>query len=173
MPSGPSDDHWQTCYRQLAPKLLLFARQWLPSTADAEDVVQAAFVKFWRHRPDAEPEHYPLLYSAVRSTALDFLRGQDRRTRRENDRDRGLLRADEPYFDRTIERQESSALVEDALRRLPEAQREVLVLRLWSDLTFAQIAETLGESINTIASRYRYGIEALRKHLKPHEYERV
>lgn len=173
MPPGSPDENWQTCYRQLAPKLLLFARQWLPSVADAEDVVQAAFVKFWRHRPDAAPEHYPLLYSAVRSTALDFLRGNDRRTRRENDPDTGLLRKDEPYFDRTLEAHENSALVEDALRLLPEAQREVLVLRIWSDLTFAEIAGTLGESINTVASRYRYALEALRKHLKPHEYERV
>lgn len=173
MSHGSPDENWQTCYRQLAPKLLLFARQWLPSVADAEDVVQSAFVKFWRHRPDAAPEHYPLLYSAVRSTALDFLRGNDRRTRRENDPDTGLLRKDEPYFDRTLEARENSALVEDALRLLPEAQREVLVLRIWSDLTFAEIAETLGESINTVASRYRYALEALRKHLKPHEYERV
>jgi RNA polymerase sigma-70 factor (ECF subfamily) len=173
MSSGSSDENWQICYRQLAPKLLLFARQWLTSVADAEDVVQTAFVKFWRHRPDAATEHYPLLYSAVRSTALDYLRGHDRRTRRENDPDAGLLREDEPYFDRSIEQREDCAQLEQALRTLPEAQREVLVLRVWSDLTFAQIAETLGESVNTVAARYRYGLEALRKQLKPHEYERV
>jgi RNA polymerase sigma-70 factor (ECF subfamily) len=173
MLSGSSDENWQSCYRQLAPKLLLFARQWLPSPADAEDVVQTAFVKFWRHRPDAAPEHYPLLYSAVRSSALDFLRGNDRRTRRENDPDAGLLREDEPYFDHSIEQRENAAVLEQAMRTLPHPQREVLVLRIWSDLTFAQIAETLGESINTVAARYRYGLEALRKQLKPHEYERV
>ena len=170
---GRSDENWHACYRQLAPKLLLFARQWLPSVADAEDVVQASFVKFWKHRPDAAPEHYPLLYSTVRTTALDFLRGNDRRVRRENDPDSGVLRDGEPFFDNTIEQHENSALVEAALRGLPHPQREVLVLRIWSDLTFAQIAETLGESINTVASRYRYALEALRKHLKPHEYERV
>ena len=173
MHHGPSDENWKTCYRQLAPKLLLFARQWLPCPADAEDVVQAAFVKFWRHRPDAQPEHYPLLYSTVRTTALDFLRGNDRRTRRENDPDAGVLREDEPFFDHSIEQHENTALVEEALRWLPPPQREVLVLRIWSDLTFAQIAETLGESINTVASRYRYALDALRKHLKPHEYERA
>ena len=60
--------------------------------------------------------------------------------------------------------------VYDAIRN---AQREVIVLKIWGDLTFAQIAQTLGESINTVASRYRYALEALRKHIKPHEYERV
>jgi RNA polymerase sigma-70 factor (ECF subfamily) len=173
MSHGSSDEIWQTCYRQLAPKLLLFARQWLSSPADAEDVVQTAFVKFWRHRPDAAPEHYPLLYSAVRSSALDYLRGNDRRTRRENDPDAGMLREDEPYFDQSIAQRENAALIEQAMRVLPQPQREVLVLRIWSDLTFAQIAETLGESINTVAARHRYALEALRKHLNPHEYERV
>ena len=74
MPEPADDQPWRTCYAQLAPKLLLFARQWVASVADAEDVVQAAFVKFWRHRPDAEPEHYPLLYSTVRTCALDLIR---------------------------------------------------------------------------------------------------
>jgi RNA polymerase sigma-70 factor (ECF subfamily) len=173
MTPGHSDECWRQCYRQLAPKLLLFARQWVTCPADAEDVVQTAFVKFWRHRPEAQPEHYPLLYSAVRTTALDYLRGHDRRIRRENDPDAPMLREDEPFFDRTVEQRENCALVEEAMRWLPPPQREVLVLRLWSDLTFAQIAETLGESINTVAARYRYGLEALRKQLKPHEYERV
>ncbi|HYR59119.1 MAG TPA: sigma factor, partial [Chthoniobacteraceae bacterium] len=67
-----SDEPWRKCYRELAPKLLLFARQWVASAADAEDVVQTAFVKFWRRQPGAQPEHYPLLYSAVRTTALDL-----------------------------------------------------------------------------------------------------
>src|SRR5258705_6111538 len=71
-------DAWKTCYRELAPKLLLFARQWVAEPADAEDVVQTAFVKFWRKQPDAAREHYPLLYAAVRSTALDLLRRSER-----------------------------------------------------------------------------------------------
>jgi DNA-directed RNA polymerase specialized sigma24 family protein len=56
----------------------------MPSQADAEDVVQAAFVRFWKKHPAAEREHYPLLYAAVRTIALDTLRGNDRRIRREN-----------------------------------------------------------------------------------------
>ena len=52
-------------------------------------------------------------------------------------------------------------------------RREVLVLRIWGELTFAEIATTLGESINTVASRYRYGIEALRRIIKSNQYERV
>lgn len=170
-----SDQSWRTCFEQLAPKLLLYARQWVQSAADAEDVVQNAFVRFWRRQPSAAAEHYPLLFSAVRSSAIDLLRSQDRRVRRENDDRAEVLREDVPCFDPGTENHERAEAIETALGRLPQAQREVIVLKIWGDLTFAQIAQTLGESINTIASRYRYAIEALRRHIKPqdHEYERV
>ena len=165
-----ADEPWRVCYAQLAPKLLLFARQWVASVADAEDVVQAAFIKFWRHQPNAGPEHYPLLYSAVRTSALDLLRTDSRRGRREQ-----VIATDpdEPFFDDTIERNENTELIQSALQNLPEAQREVLVLRIWGDLSFAEIATTLGDSINTVASRYRYALDAMRRILKPHEYERI
>ena len=167
----PTDDQpWRICYAQVAPKLLLFARQWVASMADAEDVVQAAFVKFWRHRPDASPEHYPLLYSAVRTCALDLIRTDSRRGRREQV---VATDPDEPFFDPSIEQRENSELISAALNHLPDSQREVLVLRIWGELSFAEIATTLGDSINTVASRYRYALDGLRRVLKPNEYERV
>jgi len=170
-----TDQSWRACFEQLAPKLLLYARQWVSSAADAEDVVQNAFVRFWRHQPQAGAEHYPLLFAAVRSSALDFLRSHDRRLRRENDDRVDVVREDVPCFDCSIDQREHAEAIETALEQLPEAQREVVVLKIWGELTFAQIAQSLDESINTIASRYRYALEALRRHMKPHEheYERV
>jgi RNA polymerase sigma-70 factor (ECF subfamily) len=155
----------------LAPKLLLFARQWVPCAADAEDVVQAAFIRFWRKQPDAQPEHYPLLYAAVRTVALDLLRSNDRRGRREL-----AFGAEMPaseLFDPGIEQREEAERVQQALGKLSAEQRETVVLRVWGDLTFAQIAETLGESINTVAARYRYALEILRRHTHHADYERV
>jgi len=160
-------DAWKSCYRELAPKLLLFARQWCSEMADAEDVVQTAFVKFWRKQPNGGREHWPLLYSAVRTTALDLLRGAERRGRREADPAVEVLREDGAYFDATIEQREDAALIAAALRELPHEQREVVVLRVWGELTFAEIAATLGENINTVAARHRYGLEAMRRLLLP------
>jgi RNA polymerase sigma-70 factor (ECF subfamily) len=64
---------------------------------------------------------------------------------------------------------EAIAAEQDELRRvwsglaqLPEEQREAVVLHLTAGLRFRQIAETLGISINTAQSRYRYGMERLR-----------
>ena len=57
--------------------------------------------------------------------------------------------------------------IEVALQRLPTVQREVLVLKIWNELTFEQIGATLEIPPNTAASRYRYALAALRKELKP------
>ena len=163
---------WEACYRELAPKLLLFARQWVSCAADAEDVVQTAFVKFWQHRPDAHPEHYPLLYAAVRTSALDFRRSGERRARREANPDADVLREDATFFDHGVEQREDAALLETAIGELSAEQREVVVLRVWGGLTFAEIATALDQSINTVTSRHRYALEALRRELKTYTHER-
>ena len=49
-----------------------------------------------------------------------------------------------------------------AVERLPDQQKEVLILKIWGELTFDEIARTLDESLNTVASRYRYGLQKLR-----------
>ena len=49
MEDADNDDSWKTWFQLHGPKLLLCARQWTRSLADAEDVVQEAFVRFWRH----------------------------------------------------------------------------------------------------------------------------
>ncbi len=166
-----SDETWRQCYRELAPKLLLYARQWVPSQADAEDVVQTAFVRFWKKHPGAAREHHALLFAAVRTIALDTLRGDERRAIRENEPKAGVPRDGDPYFDLSVERAEVAVAVERALRQLPEDQREVIVLKLWADLTFQQIADALGAPLNTVASRYRYALERLRERMTA--YERV
>ena len=57
---------------------------------------------------------------------------------------------------------EFSATISRLLQSLPDDQREVLVLHLWADLSFREIADQLDISANTAASRYRYGLEKLR-----------
>jgi RNA polymerase sigma-70 factor (ECF subfamily) len=168
----PADESWRQCYRELAPKLLLFARQWLPAQSDAEDAVQSAFVRFWKKHPTGSRENYPLLYAAVRTIALDMLRGEDRRARRENHPDAPMPRDGTPCFDLAtdqLEQAELTVAIDRALRLLPDEQREVLVLKIWGELTFQQIAEALGSPLNTVAARYRYGLEKLRERMNSYE----
>ena len=154
------NEDWRICFSRLAPGLLLFARQWVRSTADAEDVVQEAFVKFWRRNHSIEKR--ALLYATVRSIALDFLRRDSRRARREATAVAEVEQSAQPQFATEDESQQALAA---AVELLPHEQREVLVMKIWNDLTFAEIGTALGISQNTAASRYRYALAALKKNL--------
>lgn len=57
---------------------------------------------------------------------------------------------------------EETALLNQAMSRLPYEQREIIVLRLQANLKFTQIAELRSTSVDTIRSRYRYGLDKLR-----------
>ena len=155
-----SHENWRNCFSEVAPGLLLFARQWVQSAADAEDILQEAFVKFWRRNHNIE--NRALLYATVRSIALDFLRRDSRRARRESAAVAETDQAVQPAFE--IEDESQRELVA-ALDRLPNEQREVLVMKIWNELTFAEIASALEISQNTAASRYRYALAALKKNL--------
>jgi len=161
---GEAEQDWDSLFDANAPALILFARQWTASHADAEDVVQDAFVRFWRvgrHRAD-DPRAY--LFASVKRAALDSRRGRLRRERREAEASTRNA-PNEPIFETSVERDEWRDSVETALASLPEPQREVLVLKAWGELTFPQIAKITGVSANTAASRYRYALEALKKTL--------
>lgn len=158
---------WKKCYDQISPNLVLYARQLTPSPADAEDVVQMAFVRWWRRFPDGDTENIPLLYAAVRTIALDLRRSDTRRAKREAGAEIALPHGDAPMFDPMPEKKEAAEIVTLALSKLPEDQREVVTLKLWGGLTFQEIARAMGISINTVAGRYRYALGALQKQLAP------
>lgn len=158
---------WKAFFDEVAPRLLLYARQWTASQADAEDVVQMAFVRFWRRFPDGDRKNLPLLYASVRSIALDLHRSGRRRAARESIAGATPEPEETPFFDTSIEDRETAHIVQAALSGLPEAQREVLGLRIWGGLTFAEIARVTGDSINTVAARHRYALETLATRLAP------
>ncbi len=158
----PTEDDWSAWLDAHGAGLQLFARQWVPAAADAEDVVQEAFVRFWRARHRAaDPTAF--LYACVRHCALDWLRAGRRRAAREAAAGRAES-VETPLFV-AAEHDERRVAVEAALTRLPEDQRAVLVLKIWGGLTFAQVARALGIPANTAASRYRYALDKLRARL--------
>jgi RNA polymerase sigma-70 factor (ECF subfamily) len=66
-----------------------------------------------------------------------------------------------------LEREDTHRAVWQALRKLPSEQAEVVVLKIWEEMTFAQIADVLEISRHTAASRYKYAIEKLTHKLAP------
>ena len=124
--------------------------------------MQDAFVRFWRR--NLSIKNRALLHAAVRSAALDLIRRDNRRARREVEVFGEAERSVQPQFEQLDDSQRQLVA---ALDHLPRDQREVLVMKIWNELTFAEIGEALGVSQNTAASRYRYGLAALKKTFQP------
>jgi RNA polymerase sigma-70 factor, ECF subfamily len=154
----PSDDEWiGLLYDRHGAALYRYAVMVLADPAGAADVVQTVFVSLLRQRgrPDCDDRY---LRRAVRNECFSALR---RRQRDVLASASPILEAVEAGRDRPDER----LAIERALRELPPDQREVVHLKVFEGMTFQEIADVTGESINTVASRYRYAIEKLRVHL--------
>jgi len=163
---------WGDWLNENGSKLLLFARQQTRSHADAEDILQEALVKLAKKVNDGtfdggQPAWLPYVYTSIRRCAIDLGRKDDRRSIREEkvEADKRIHTGGkvDPWFESDSANDESKELLEGALKELPEKFSEVIVLKVWGEQTFAQIGEQLEISQNTVASRYRYGLEALRK----------
>jgi RNA polymerase sigma-70 factor (ECF subfamily) len=142
----------------------LYGRALGLSHGEAEDVLQETFVAMLKLREKPEdPEHY--LIRAFRNRALNYKRSLWRRVAREVE----ALR----WFERDSGENPAERAAMRCLARLPREQREVIVLKIWSQYTFERIAAMLEISPNTVAGRYRYGLEKLRVCLKGKDYERL
>lgn len=166
---------WDAWLRENGSRLLLFARQQTRSSEDAEDVFQDALVKLARKIDEGvfdggQEAWKPYLYTTIRRLSIDLGRKNDRRSKREekSEADRrgetgGVI---DPWFDGDGSNDETRQLLEEGLKKLPTKFSEVIVMKIWGENTFAEIGEILGVSLNTVASRYRYGLERLRKSLE-------
>ncbi|MFN0126829.1 MAG: RNA polymerase sigma factor [Verrucomicrobiales bacterium] len=164
MDTDHSADAWERWLAAQAGRFLLFARTRTPCEADAEDVLQESLVEAWERTPAGREPDAALVFATIRRRAMDLARGRQRRLLREETASTGT--AEVAWFAADLEEAETRALLERAVRSLPEPLREVVTLKTWGGLTFAQIAQTVGCPANTAASRYRYGLEALRQRLK-------
>jgi RNA polymerase sigma factor (sigma-70 family) len=138
-------------------RLVLYAQQWCTAP---EDVVQDAFVQLVRQRP-APADMAAWLYRTVRNGAISAARSSTRRLRHET----SAAQARTGWFAAVeVEELDSAAAVE-ALLALPMELRETLVLRLWSDLSFDEIASLTQASTSTAHRRYSQALAALRARL--------
>lgn len=170
----PDASNWRAWLDCHGRKLLLFARQQTRSEHDAEDVFQDALVRLLTKVREGDfvggqDAWMPFLYASIRRLAIDLGRREDRRKRREDavggDQREEFLDPVHPWFEGDAAGEETRKLLESGLKELPEKFSEVIVMKVWGEKTFAEIGEILGISQNTAASRYRYGLEGLRRKL--------
>ena len=141
----------------------------LGNSAQAQDVVQDVFLRIWR-RPrtfDAgRGELGSYLRMMARSRALDLWR-EGQAAGRASDRMKVAVTQAEPREeverpDGQAERREQGASVRAAVRELPDAQREAVVMAYWGGLTADEISRRIEVPLGTAKSRIRLGLEKLR-----------
>jgi RNA polymerase sigma-70 factor, ECF subfamily len=159
----PASSHWcERLYEEKAAQLILYGRALGLSHNEAEDVVQETFLGLLQLSEfPKNPAHYCV--RAYRNRAFNYRRSLWRRLWREFEAQR--------WFDSAGEDDPREILAREGLERLPTDQREVIVLKIWHEFTFADIGNLLEISPHTAAGRYRYGIQKLQTLLKdnPHE----
>jgi RNA polymerase sigma-70 factor, ECF subfamily len=151
-----SGDRLAVLYDRFAGTLFRHAAMILADRAAAADVVHTVFLKLAKAGSGGDIESLAYLRRGVRNECYSVLR-----TRRREiviAVAAPLLESVQAADDRPAER----LALEQALQQLSAEQREVVHLKVWEGMTFQEIADLTGESLNTAASRYRYAIEHLR-----------
>ncbi|MBI3854003.1 MAG: sigma-70 family RNA polymerase sigma factor [Verrucomicrobia bacterium] len=162
--SNSNLDWCRRLYEAKAAEMILYGRALGLSHNEAEDVLQETFLGLMqRAKPPEQPLHYCL--RSFRNRALNYRRSLWRRLTRELESHR--------WFERGEEETPQERAAMRCLAKLPLEQREVIVLKIWHQHTFEAIGELLGLSPNTVAGRYRYGLQKLRACLKGVSYERL
>lgn len=143
----------------------------------AEDAVQDAFarlLKRWSQRSNHADDPVAYAFASVRNASRDLLRRRRRwsiwsQQGAADDGPAELFRpippeaAADPARDAAAAEQQR--LLQEAVKKLPSAQREAVLLRIWAGLTFEQMSKTLNEPLGTVASRYRRALNNLKQML--------
>ncbi len=153
-------DDFDQLVEETQNELVEFAFYRLGNQADAEDAVQDVYVQAFRDR--AKRGHItgvrPYLFRMVSNRCTDLLRARSRRPAQPVEE----AAVAEDTLSTLVAREQARELAR-LLDRIPAREAEVIRLRAWAGLSFAEAAVAVGAAIPTVKSRFRYGIEKLRR----------
>jgi len=148
-------------YRQHGAALLLFAMAITGERGRAQDAVHQVFLKLIENGYLGRvQDKKAYLFACIRNAVLNERKLQGRHE---------PLETDSAWFSPPAKDITGEQNLRRALAALPDDQREIVVLHMWGDLTFSQIADLLNISSNTAASRYRYALGKLRDSMSAKE----
>jgi len=137
----------------------------------AEDVFQDCFIKviqtLRKGNYNEEGKFLPWVMRIAHNLIIDHFRRAKRMPQAETSYDDfdlfDVLDSGDRNAEQEVIRQQKIRMVRDLIAQLPEEQREVLIMRQYADMSFKEIAERTGVSINTALGRMRYALINLRK----------
>ena len=158
--SQPQSEWLTQIFNDLGATIFGYLKTMLGDTAAAEDVLQNVFVRLMAVTPSEIHNLRSFVFTLAHNEAV---REAERR-QRDNE---AVTRSDKIFT--VADRQTLSAVevasLEEALVSLPAEQRQVVYLKIYGDLSFDEIAQTLAIPNNTAASRYRYALQKMRDFL--------
>lgn len=168
MPPGALTDERDVreAYAAHAPELYGFAVRSLGDSGLAEEAVQETFLRAWRAGERFDPQIGSLrtwLFAILRNVVIDLGRA---RAARPALAEKGIEPSVEPFDEALLSWQ-----IEEAMRRIGEQHRRVLVETYYRGRPYADVAEELGVPEGTVKSRVYYGLRALRVVLEEMGYE--
>ena len=153
-------------FRTLGASVYGYAVSVLANAAEAEEVLSETFLRVCKNK-----EQYSGLgslrawvFSIAHRLCMDVLRGKKKSTKSVSLPEQ-LVSAD-PSPALLSQKQEQRAIIAEALERLSAEQKEVVMLKIYGDLTFLQISQALGIPLNTALGRMRYALINLKKKMK-------
>lgn len=151
--------------RRYQDRVYALAYRFLRNHSDAEDVAQETFLRAFRSLEtfQAGGRFAPWLFRIATNLCLDLLRARRPIVSLE---DNPVPPASLERVEATVDVRERWRALQEALQTLPEAFRVVFLLRHESDLSYQEIAQTLGIPINTVRTRLHRARELLRERLK-------
>jgi RNA polymerase sigma-70 factor (ECF subfamily) len=156
----------QEIYLKYKDDLLTIARSLIYDINTAEDCLQDVFVSLASDGCKIQSNLKGYLLTCVVNRARDHLRRRAVQSNCQVNMQKQRVDVTGPT---SLAQDDQMRKVIQALKILPCEQREVIVLHLQADMKFSQIATMLGTSINTVQSRYRYGMEKVRQLLTQKE----
>ena len=141
----------------------------------AEDIFQDTFIKvirtLKRGKYNEEGKFLPWVMRISHNLVIDHFRKNKRMPKFENSGDFNIfsvLSDSDLNAEKQLIKDQIEADVQELIKELPEDQLEVLVMRIYKDMSFKEISERTGVSINTALGRMRYALINLRKVIEKH-----
>ena len=164
----------KVAFRQLfdhfAPRLKSYLLRLGADLATAEDVAQEAMVMVWRKAVSFDRRQAGAstwIFTIARNKRIDRLRREQRPAL--DPEDPGLVPAEEPAPDRSLQNSQERQRIASAMRSLPDEQAELVRRAFFNDESHSMIAEESGLPLGTVKSRIRLALARLRHEMKEFE----
>lgn len=156
--------------REYSESLYWQIRRIVLTHEDANDVLQNVFLKAWTHldRFHQDSRLSTWLYRIAINESIDFMRrNKNQQYVSTDDKDLGIanmLMADN-YFDGD----ETDAMLQEAISRLPDVQKKVFNLRYFDDMKYSEISELLKTSEGALKASYHLAVKKISEFFKQHD----